>query len=84
MKRIFSLIVVMGIIVVTAVAALADGNPRRGKQVFMDKCRNCHVSGSEAGLINPLSKTQMQWRRFIHRDQHKLHIKKLLLKDLKN
>jgi len=51
------------------------GNPRKGKYLFRTKCRVCHkagATGQDVGKeLQPLSKTQSQWKRFFEKDKHK-------------
>ncbi len=51
------------------------GNPRKGKYLFRTKCRVCHkpgVTGDDAGKpLDPMSKTQSQWKRFFEKNKHK-------------
>ncbi|MBE0595984.1 MAG: cytochrome c [Desulfuromonadales bacterium] len=64
------LILLLGALAVSPV--LGAGSGKVGKEIFRSKCRSCHVKGGEGGDLAPASKTQMQWRRFMKKDQHRI------------
>lgn len=43
--------------------AAGKANPNRGKSLYKATCKACHVKGSEARVLTPMSKTQAQWAR---------------------
>ncbi len=63
LSRISVLAGVLALVVVTAAAGAASGNPNRGKSLFKSTCKSCHVKGGDAKDLTPLSKTQAQWER---------------------
>ncbi len=38
------------------------GNARKGKYLFRKTCRSCHMEGSSAVELSPVSKTQADWQ----------------------
>jgi cytochrome c5 len=53
-----------------AQAAIEGGDSRAGKALAKEKCKYCHLAGSDGGTMTPLSKTQKQWARFYKKDKH--------------
>jgi hypothetical protein len=53
-----------------AQAAIEGGNSKAGKALAKEKCKYCHLAGSDGGTMTPLSKTQRQWERFYTKDKH--------------
>ena len=51
-------------------AAIEGGDSKRGKELAIQKCKHCHITGAEGGTMTPLSKTQRQWERFYTKDKH--------------
>ncbi len=41
-----------------------------GKEMFAQKCLNCHINSEETEVVNPVDKASMQWRRFFKRHKH--------------
>lgn len=62
MKR-RSITVITALILALAVAGLAfaEGNARKGKFLYRQKCRTCH--GATASDLSPNSKTQADWKK---------------------
>ena len=56
--------------VITAQAAIEGGDSKAGKALAKEKCKYCHLAGSDGGTMTPLSKTQKQWERFYKKDNH--------------
>lgn len=54
----------------TCLAAIEGGDARRGRELALNKCKPCHVSGGNGGTMTPLSKTQKQWERFFAKERH--------------
>jgi cytochrome c5 len=50
------------------VADAAGPNPNRGKTLFRNTCKTCHVKDGGAKDLTPLSKTQAQWTRVFKGD----------------
>jgi len=59
-----------GLATAVALAAIEGGDAKRGKELALEKCKYCHVTGAEGGTMTPLSKTQRQWERFYVKDKH--------------
>lgn len=61
MKR--STSILTGLILALAVVsmAFAEGNARKGKYLYRQKCRTCH--GVNASDLSPNSKTQADWKK---------------------
>ena len=53
-----------------AQAAIEGGDSKAGKTLAKEKCKYCHLAGSDGGTMTPLSKTQKQWERFYKKDKH--------------
>lgn len=53
-----------------AVPALAAGGADAGRELTKARCKGCHIEGSKAGTMTPLSRTQRQWERFFEKAQH--------------
>jgi len=51
-------------------AAIEGGDANAGRALAREKCKSCHLSGSDGGTMTPLSKTQQQWERFYKKDKH--------------
>jgi cytochrome c5 len=62
MKR-SSIAVIAALILALAAAGLAfaEGNARKGKFLYRQKCRTCH--GATASDLSPNSKTQADWKK---------------------
>jgi hypothetical protein len=61
----------VGLITVTiSQAAIEGGDAKKGKALAKEKCKYCHLTGSDGGTMTPLSKTQRQWERFYEKDKH--------------
>ena len=56
--------------VTIAQAAIEGGDSKAGKALAKEKCKYCHLAGSDGGTMTPLSKTQKQWERFYKKDKH--------------
>ena len=56
--------------VTIAHAAIEGGDSKAGKALAKEKCKYCHLAGSDGGTMTPLSKTQKQWERFYKKDKH--------------
>ena len=56
--------------VTTSQAAIEGGDSKAGKTLAKEKCKYCHLAGSDGGTMTPLSKTQKQWERFYKKDKH--------------
>ena len=56
--------------VAIAQAAIEGGDSKAGKALAKEKCKYCHLAGSDGGTMTPLSKTQKQWERFYKKDKH--------------
>ena len=56
--------------VTIAQAAIEGGDSKAGKALAREKCKYCHLAGSDGGTMTPLSKTQKQWERFYKKDKH--------------
>ena len=56
--------------VTIAQAAIEGGDSKAGKALAKEKCKYCHLTGSDGGTMTPLSKTQKQWARFYKKDKH--------------
>jgi hypothetical protein len=56
--------------VTIAQAAIEGGDSKAGKALAKEKCKYCHLAGSDGGTMTPLSKTQKQWARFYKKDKH--------------
>jgi cytochrome c5 len=56
--------------VTIAQAAIEGGDSKAGKELAKEKCKYCHLTGSDGGTMTPLSKTQKQWERFYKKDKH--------------
>jgi len=52
-------------------ASIAESNPRKGKKVFDNICRACHIDGTQAGELNPSSKTMQEWQQTIEKNKHR-------------
>ncbi len=46
---------------VVGMAFAAEGNARKGKYLYRQKCRSCH--GASASDLSPSSKTQADWKK---------------------
>lgn len=46
---------------VVGMAFAAEGNARKGKYLYRQKCRSCH--GASASDLSPSSKTQAEWKK---------------------
>lgn len=55
------------LVIPSAFAADASGP---GRVLTKAKCKGCHIEGSAAGTVTPLSRTQKQWERFFEKAQH--------------
>jgi len=57
--------IVMVFLIVTMGVAMAEGkgNARKGKYLFRKTCRSCHMEGSSAVELSPVSKTQADWQK---------------------
>ena len=56
--------------VTIAQTAIEGGDSKAGKALAKEKCKYCHLAGSDGGTMTPLSKTQRQWERFYKKDKH--------------
>lgn len=66
-----SCVLLMTCLLILAVQpALAAEAGDAGRALTKAKCKACHVEGSAAGTMTPLSKTQRQWERFFEKAQH--------------
>ena len=65
-----TLLVVSLFTTTTALAAIEGGNASTGKKLAKEKCKVCHMTGSDGGTMTPLSKTQRQWERFYTKGKH--------------
>lgn len=53
-----------------AQAAIEGGDAVAGKVLAKEKCKYCHLTGTDGGTMTPLSKTQKQWERFYKKGKH--------------
>ena len=62
MKRSTSIIAALILAIATvSMAFAAEGNARKGKYLYRQKCRSCH--GVSASDLSPSSKTQAEWKK---------------------
>lgn len=65
MKRTIGAILTATIILGFTVAAMAEGNYRKGKYLFRKECRTCHMEnatgGQQAVVLEPSSYTMNEW-----------------------
>ena len=63
MKRtlILSLIALYILGAVGLATALGDGNHRKGKYLFRQNCRSCHIDGGTATVLEPATFTMEEW-----------------------
>lgn len=62
MKRstgVFSTVLI--VLAAVSMAFAAEGNARKGKYLYRQKCRTCH--GATASDLSPSSKTQAEWTK---------------------
>lgn len=64
-KKMFFSFVAFGLILgfVGSTLAFAPGNDRKGKYLYRNNCRTCHMDGGTATALGPNSKTMAQWER---------------------
>jgi len=62
MKRTTGILVALILVIAAAsLAYAAEGNARKGKYLYRQKCRSCH--GVSASDLSPSSKTQADWKK---------------------
>jgi len=61
MKRNTSILVALVLVFAAVSLAFAEGNARKGKYLYRQKCRTCH--GVSASDLSPNSKTQADWKK---------------------
>ena len=54
---------VLSLAVFVTLAAAGGPNQNRGKTLFKNGCKTCHIKGGEAKDLTPMGKTQAQWDR---------------------
>jgi cytochrome c5 len=62
-SRLVALAGVFSLAAFVTAAGAAGPNPNRGKTLFKNGCKACHVKDGGAKELTPLSKTQSQWTR---------------------
>ena len=65
------LLLLVCLAVLAQAASAANINPRVGKKLFDSVCRACHIEGTEAGELNPSSKTMEEWQQLIEKNKHR-------------
>jgi cytochrome c5 len=63
LKRLVILAGALSLVAFVTAAGAAGANPNRGKTLFKDTCKTCHIKDGGAKELTPLSKTQAQWTR---------------------
>ena len=61
MKRSTTIFTVLILALAAVSLAFAEGNARKGKYLYRQKCRTCH--GASASDLSPNSKTQADWKK---------------------
>lgn len=61
MKRSSTIITALILALAVVSMAFAEGNARKGKYLYRQKCRTCH--GASASDLSPNSKTQADWKK---------------------
>lgn len=61
MKRSTTIFTVLILALAAVSLAFAEGNARKGKYLYRQKCRTCH--GASASDLSPNSKTQAEWKK---------------------
>ena len=65
MKRTLGVLVTLTLILGFVAAVMAEGNHRKGKYLFRNSCRACHVEnatgGQQAEVLEPSTYTMNEW-----------------------
>jgi mono/diheme cytochrome c family protein len=65
MKRALAALIALTIILGFVAAVMAEGNHRKGKYLFRNSCRACHVEnatgGQQANVLEPSTYTMNEW-----------------------
>jgi mono/diheme cytochrome c family protein len=70
MQRIELLFFVVGLAFVMLFAAVSSSPAATGKELFAQKCLNCHKNGGSASVIKPVKYASTQWGRFFDKQKH--------------
>ena len=63
-------ILLAALVAAVPMAAQEKGSDTKGKFYFKKTCKACHVKGGSAVELSPLSKTQVQWKKFFEGGKH--------------
>ena len=70
MKNIELLFFLVGLAFVMLLVAVSPSPAASGKELFTQKCLNCHKSGGGASAVGPAKYASMQWGRFFEKQKH--------------
>jgi len=70
MQRIELLFFAFGLAFVMLLAAVSPIPAATGKELFVQKCLNCHKSGGSASVVKPVKYASTQWGRFFDKQKH--------------
>jgi mono/diheme cytochrome c family protein len=60
----------VGLSFVMLLVAVSPSPAATGKELFAQKCLNCHKSGGPASVVKPVKYASTQWGRFFDKQKH--------------